>query len=211
MRKTSRILIALVLAAVLLAGCGAGSSTKSSTSTSSSGKTSSNSSGSKSHKVLVVYFSGSGNTEAVAKETADETGADTFKITPKDPYTDDDLDWTNDDSRVNKEHNDTSLQDQVELESTKVDNWDSYDVVFFGYPIWWGNAAWPVNQFVQNNDFSGKTVIPFCTSSSSDIGSSGEKLAKMAGTGDWQKGMRFEEKPEESDVKDWAKQALADL
>lgn len=153
-------------------------------------------------KMLVAYFSGSGNTKRVAEIIAENTGADLFEITPADPYTDDDLDYTNDDSRVNVEHNDESKRD-VSLTKTAPDNWSDYDTVFIGYPIWWGIAAWPVNNFVKGNDFSGKTVIPFCTSSSSGIGQSGELLAEMAGTGDWQDGERFTSTPSESDVTDW--------
>lgn len=154
-------------------------------------------------KVLVVYYSASGNTRAVAEKIAADTGADTFEIQPKDPYTDADLDWTDDSSRVNKEHNDTSLQDQVELESTEVPDWSSYTTVFIGYPIWWGGAAWPVNQFVTSNDFSEKTVIPFCTSVSSDIGSSGTDLGEKAGTGDWQRGQRFSGGASDDEVSEW--------
>lgn len=114
-----------------------------------------------------------------------------------------------DNSRVSREHNDESLQDQAELTTIDADNWDSYETVFFGYPIWWGNAGWPVNQFVLNNDFSGKTVIPFCTSASSGIGESGELLADMAGTGDWQEGERFSSQPDESEVASWAQSVIA--
>ena len=91
----------------------------------------------------------------------------------------------------------------MELASTTVDNWDSYDTVFIGYPIWWGIAAWPVDSFVENNDFTGKTVIPFATSASSGLGESGQLLADMAGTGDWQEGMRFGSRPDEADVQEW--------
>ena len=140
--------------------------------------------------VLVVYYSASGNTETAANYIAQATGGDIFEITPAEPYTSDDLNWTDENSRVSREHEDESLRD-VELTTTEVENWDSYDTVFIGYPIWWGIAAWPVDGFVEANDFSGKTVIPFCTSSSSGLGQSGELLAQLAGTGDWQEGQRF--------------------
>ena len=91
----------------------------------------------------------------------------------------------------------------VELVTTEVENWDSYDMVFIGYPIWWGIAAWPMNTFVENNGFTEKTVIPFCTSSSSGIGDSGTLLADLAGTGDWQEGMRFRSGVDEADVQEW--------
>lgn len=154
-------------------------------------------------KTIVVYFSGSGNTKRVAELVANETGAAIFELVPKNPYTEDDLNWRDENSRVQKEHNDTSLQN-IELNSTSVPDWDSYDTVLFGYPLWWREAAWPVNNFVKGNDFSGKTVIPFCTSTSDGIGDSGSKLAQMAGTGTWQEGMRFSEREEESAVKEWA-------
>lgn len=153
-------------------------------------------------KTLVVYYSATGTTEGVAQTIADATGGDLFEIQPVEPYTDDELDWTNDDSRVSREHDDESLRD-VDLVSTSVDNWDSYDTVFIGYPIWWGIAAWPVDNFVKGNDFSGKTVIPFCTSSSSGLGQSGTLLEQMAGTGTWQEGQRFSSGASASEVQDW--------
>ena len=152
--------------------------------------------------VLVVYYSASGNTETAANYIAQATGGDIFEITPAEPYTSDDLNWTDDNSRVSREHEDESLRD-VELTTTEVENWDSYDTVFIGYPIWWGIAAWPVDGFVEANDFTGKTVIPFCTSSSSGLGQSGELLAQLAGTGDWQEGQRFRSSASQEDVNEW--------
>ena len=152
--------------------------------------------------VLVVYYSASGNTETAANYIAQATGGDIFEITPAEPYTSDDLNWTDENSRVSREYADESLRD-VELTTTEVENWDSYDTVFIGYPIWWGIAAWPVDGFVEANDFTGKTVIPFCTSSSSGLGESGDLLAELAGTGDWQEGQRFRSSTDESDVADW--------
>ena len=152
--------------------------------------------------VLVVYYSATGNTEEVANYIADAAGGDLFEVEPAEPYTDDDLNWTDDNSRVSQEYADESLRD-VELVTTEVENWDSYDTVFIGYPIWWGIAAWPMNTFVEANDFTGKTVIPFCTSSSSGIGDSGNLLADLAGTGDWQDGERFRSGADEADVQEW--------
>ena len=153
-------------------------------------------------KTLVVYYSASGNTERVAKDIAEAADADLFEIVPTEVYTSDDLDWTNPDSRVSREHDDESLRD-VPLTTTEVPDWDSYDTVFIGYPIWWGIAAWPVDTFVKNNDFTGKTVIPFATSSSSGMGQSGSLLADMAGTGDWQEGQRFSSGVSSDDVQSW--------
>ncbi len=153
-------------------------------------------------KTLVVYYSASGNTERVAKDIAEAAGADLFEIVPTEVYTSDDLNWTNSDSRVSREHDDESLRD-VPLTTTEVPDWDSYDTVFIGYPIWWGIAAWPVDGFVKANDFTGKTVIPFATSSSSGMGQSGSLLSEMAGTGDWQEGQRFSSGASASDVQSW--------
>ena len=153
-------------------------------------------------KTLVVYFSATGTTEGVAQAIADTVGADLFKVVPSAPYTSDDLNWTNNDSRVSREHNDEGLR-AVALESTDVDGWDDYDTVFIGYPIWWGIAAWPMSSFVAVNDFTGKTVIPFCTSVSSGIGQSGELLAELAGTGSWLDGQRFSRGSSEADIASW--------
>lgn len=150
----------------------------------------------------MVYYSASGNTKRVAEDIAEVADGDLFEITPAEPYTSDDLNWTNSDSRVSREHDDESLRD-VPLTTTEVENWDDYDTVFIGYPIWWGIAAWPVDTFVKNNDFTGKTVIPFATSSSSGMGQSGTLLSEMAGTGDWQDGQRFSSGASQSDVADW--------
>lgn len=152
--------------------------------------------------VLVAYFSATGNTEAAAGYIADALGADTFAITPAEPYTSDDLNWSDENSRVSREHEDPALQ-TVELAETTPENWDSYDTVFIGYPIWWGIAAWPVSSFVEANDFTGKTVIPFCTSSSSGLGESGTLLEQAAGTGEWLEGQRFSGGVSEETVAAW--------
>ena len=153
-------------------------------------------------KTLVVYYSAQNHTKDVAQKVAENLGADLFEIEPKEKYSEDDLDWTDDDSRVTKEHEDTSLRN-VELKTTEVENWDQYDTVLIGYPIWWGIAAWPVDTFVKANDFSNKTVIPFCTSASSGLGESGTKLQKEAKGGNWKKGQRFSSSPSDSTIKDW--------
>lgn len=158
--------------------------------------------GAETGRTLVVYFSATGNTEEVANYIAQATGGDLFELEPAEPYTDEDLNWTAEGSRVNREHEDESLRN-IALIADTVENWDSYDTVFIGYPIWWGIAAWPVNTFVEANDFTGKTVIPFCTSSSSGLGQSGELLAELAGTGDWQEGQRFRSGVSEEDVQAW--------
>ena len=153
-------------------------------------------------KTLVAYYSATGNTENVANYIATATDGDLFKLEPAEPYSNADLNWTDDNSRVVREHNNPDERDIALVKST-VENWEEYDTIFIGYPIWWGIAAWPVNGFIEANDFTGKTVIPFCTSSSSGLGESGELLAEMAGTGDWQEGRRFPSGAGESDVAAW--------
>lgn len=213
MKKLTSILLALVLV-FAFAACSNSSSDSTSSVNSASSASADTKSGDKSSdnntnsslnsKTLVVYFSATGSTKAVAETVADTVGADLFEITPVDPYTSDDLDWNDSNSRVSVEHSDESKRD-VPLTKTVPDNWNDYDTVFLGYPIWWGSAAWPVNNFVKGNDFSGKTVIPFCTSASSGIGQSDKDLAKMAGTGNWKDGERFSSDTSSSKVETWVK------
>lgn len=156
------------------------------------------------HKVLVVVYSAQNHTKKVAETIAEATNGDLMELQPKQPYTKEDLNYRDSNSRVVHEHDNPSTQD-IPLVTTTPKNWDQYDVVFVGYPIWWGIAAWPVNNFVKGNNFNGKTVIPFATSISSGIGESDTLLAKMAGTGKWMPGMRFDENPSDSEVSQWLK------
>ena len=202
MKKLTALLLSLALV-LGLAACGNGdrpTATQSPTATASAENDSSIQP--EGGTVLVAYYSASGNTERVAQDIADATGGDLFEIVPIEVYSEEDLDWTNSDSRVSREHEDESLRD-VALTTTEVSNWDEYDTVFIGYPIWWGIAAWPVDGFVQANDFTGKTVIPFATSSSSGMGQSGELLAEMAGTGNWLEGQRFSSGVSADSVREW--------
>lgn len=205
-KKIAAVLLTCIMAIGLMAGCGASNTNQSGneeadTNFENTTDTTENTS-TGNGKTLVVYYSASGNTKDVAEKIAKITESDLFEIEPVKPYTDDDLDWTDDDSRVSREHDDENLRD-VELMSTTVDNWDSYDTVYIGYPIWWGIAAWPVDNFVKENDFTGKTVIPFCTSATSGIGDSGNLLEEMTGTGDWKEGERFHGGASESDISSW--------
>ena len=153
-------------------------------------------------KILVAYYSATGNTKAAAEKIAEATNGELFELQPAEAYTTEDLDYNDPESRVCKEHDDPDLQD-VKLAEAAPEDFSDVDVVFLGYPIWWGEAAWPVNEFVKENDFTGKTVIPFCTSASSGLGDSGENLAEMAGTGEWQEGMRFSSNVSMEDVDSW--------
>lgn len=140
--------------------------------------------------------------EAVAGVIAQHTGTGVLELQALVFYTDEDLDWTNEKSRVSAEH---EQKDTIELELTQAttENWSDYDTVFIGYPIRWHEATWPVDTFIRANDFTGKTVIPFCTSSASDLGDSAKLLAQMAGTGEWLEGVRFPSSVTEDEVINW--------
>lgn len=210
MKKLATVVLSCLLMFCLVACSSGGSGSTSSADTSSSSVSSASNETSATTEesstdlgnVLVVYYSATGNTERVANSIAEATGGDLFEIEPTEPYTDDDLNWNDESSRVSREYEDESLRD-VPLVNTTVDGWDDYDTVFIGYPIWWGIAAWPVDGFVEANDFSNKTVIPFATSASSGMGQSGELLADLAGTGDWQDGMRFSSGAGDDEVQEW--------
>lgn len=210
MKKLATVVLSCLLMFYLVACSSGGSGSTSSADTSSSSVSSASDETSATTEesstdlgnVLVVYYSATGNTERVANSIAEATGGDLFEIEPTEPYTDDDLNWNDESSRVSREYEDESLRD-VPLVNTTVDGWDDYDTVFIGYPIWWGIAAWPVDGFVEANDFSDKTVIPFATSASSGMGQSGELLADLAGTGDWQDGMRFSSGAGDDEVQEW--------
>lgn len=153
-------------------------------------------------KTLVVYYSATGYTESVAKYIAEATGGELFRLEPVEEYSSADLDWTDRNSRVSREHNNPEER-MMDLVASTVPDWESYEIIFIGYPIWWGIAAWPVDRFIADNDFTGKTVIPFCTSSSSGLGESGELLKEAAGTGEWLTGERFRSGASEETVKEW--------
>lgn len=215
-KRLLSLFIAGVMTAGLLSGCGASEDTQNQSDSTAQSDQSADETGSDTEtntedttdggasggKTLVVYYSATGNTEAVANYIAEATGGDLFELEPIEPYTDADLDWTDDNSRVSQEYADESLRD-VELVSATVEGFDEYENIFVGYPIWWQVAAWPVNQFIENNDFTGKTVIPFCTSVSSGIGDSGQLLEEMAGTGNWIEGERFRSSVSEEEVVAW--------
>lgn len=154
-------------------------------------------------KTLVAYFSATGNTKSIAEGIADGLFADIYEIVPKEPYTDADLDYNDDNSRSTLEMNDSSARPEI---SGTIENFEQYDTIFLGYPIWWGDAPRIMDTFVESYDFTGKTVIPFCTSGGSGIGSSAGNLEKLAGTGNWLDGQRFSAGESAKEVQDWAKQ-----
>lgn len=153
--------------------------------------------------ILVVYFSATGNTKTIAENIADGLGAKLYEIIPKEPYTSADLDYNDSNSRSTLEMNDASARPEI---SGTIDDFEQYDTVFIGYPIWWGQAPRIMDTFVESYDFTGKKVIPFCTSASSHIGSSADTLEELAGSGTWEKGQRFKGNDSADKVTEWAEQ-----
>lgn len=149
---------------------------------------------------LVVVFSCTGTTKSVADKIVSITGADLYEIEAKEPYTDADRDWTDKNSRCTKEQNDKTIR--PEISSSKI-TLDGYKTIFIGYPIWFGQEPRILDTFVESYDFGAATVIPFCTSGSSGIGSSGKDLAKNAGSGNWLEGKRFGGSVTEDELKAW--------
>ncbi len=152
---------------------------------------------------LVVYFSATGNTKAIAEDIAEGLQADIYEIVPEKPYTDADLNYNDDNSRSTLEMNDSSARPGI---SGTIDNFEQYTTIYLGYPIWWGEAPRIMDTFVESYDFTDKTVIPFCTSISSGIGSSANTLASLAGSGDWMNGQSFGESEDADTVIEWARQ-----
>ena len=149
------------------------------------------------NKTLVVFFSATGTTKGVAEQIASVTGADIYEITATQPYSDDDLNYNDSNSRTTIEQNDKSVRPEIGSETISL---DGYDTIFIGFPIWWGEEPRIMDTFVESYDFTGKTMIPFCTSSSSGIGASGSNLASNAGTGNWLEGERLSSS---SDIESW--------
>jgi flavodoxin len=149
---------------------------------------------------LVVYFSATGNTKAVAEKIASIENADLYEIVPADPYTEEDLDYNDSNSRTTIEQNDPSARPEIGSAPISL---DSYSSIYIGYPIWWGDAPRIMSTFVESYDFDGRTVIPFCTSGSSGIGDSGRNLEELAGTGNWLQGERFTKNVSDNELQNW--------
>ena len=153
-------------------------------------------------KILVACFSASGVTKKVAQELAAAEGADFFEIVPETPYTADDLDWRNKQSRSTIEMQDPSCRPAI---TGCVENMDQYDVIFLGFPIWWGREPSVVDTFLEGYDFTGKMIIPFCTSGGSDIGFTGDRIREIAkGTPKVVNGKRLGGSVSREDLKTWA-------
>ena len=158
-----------------------------------------------SKKTLVAVFSASGVTKRVGEEIARVSGGDFFEIVPKDIYTDDNLNSTNKRSRSSVEMNDPTARPEIE---NTVEDMDSYDTVIVGFPIWWGVAPRIIETFLESYDFSGKTIIPFCTSGGSGVGRSDTALHKnVSGDVKWGKGKQIN-RPNETEIKRWLEEVL---
>lgn len=153
-----------------------------------------------SSKVLVAYFSATGNTEKAAGYIAEATGGTLYEITPAEPYTSADLNNNDSNSRSTREQNDDSARPAIQ---GSVENMAEYDVIYLGYPIWWGEAPKIIYTFLESYDLSGKTIVPFCTSSSSGLGSSANHLHSLASGATWLSGKRFFSSPSKSEVEEW--------
>ncbi len=152
-------------------------------------------------KILVAYFSVTNNTEGVAQKLADGLDADLYEITPAQPYKEEDLDYGNSESRSSAEMKNPSARPAI---SGSVKNMEQYDIVFIGYPIWWGEAPRIMSTFIESYDFSGKTLAAFCTSASSGFGKSDSALRSAAGAATWLDGHRFSAGASADDVLAWA-------
>lgn len=152
------------------------------------------------NNVLIAYFSATGNTKGVAEKIAEITGGDLYEIVPAEPYTSEDLDYGNDQSRTSLEMDDPSARPEIGSETVLM---EEYDILYIGYPIWHGQAPRIMSTFVESYDFDGITVIPFCTSGSSGIGNSDNQLAELAGSGNWLEGERFSSSVSTSALQAW--------
>lgn len=139
-------------------------------------------------KAVVVYFSCTNTTKDIADKIAEISGADSYRIIPEMSYTDADLNYNNSSCRANREQNDPSARPAIK---GKCENIGDYDIIFLGYPIWWGEAPKVIYTFLEGHNLDGKTVIPFCTSHSSGIGSSDTNLHGLASGAQWKQGRRF--------------------
>ena len=152
------------------------------------------------NEVLVVYFSATGTTEGIAETIAEITKADIYEILAADEYSDADLNWNDRNSRSTIEQNDPNSRPEIGSDPI---NLEGYKKIFIGYPIWWQDASWVLDAFVEANDFTGKTVITFCTSQASGYGESGAHLAEKAGTGNWIDGINFFGTASDEEISAW--------
>ncbi|MCI6284161.1 flavodoxin [Selenomonas sp.] len=203
MKKMFTLVLASLMMLVL-GGCGSDSaaattSSKASTTTSAKAATPASSSSTGTNaKALVVYFSATGNTKALAQTAAEALGADTFEIVPEKVYTKEDLNYNDETTRATVEMKDESARPAIK---NKLEGLEKYETIVIAYPIWWGQAPRIIDTFMESYDLNGKTIVPICTSSSSDIGSSGDYLHQFAPNATWKDGKRFEKNASASELK----------
>ena len=157
------------------------------------------------NKILVAYFSATGNTAAVAERLATAINADLFEIKPEVPYTSEDLNWTNNQSRSSVEMGDKNSRPAI---ASKIEDISQYSIIFVGSPIWWGREPSIMDTFIESYDFAGKTVIPFATSGSSDIGDYGANLQALAPNAKVLTGKRFPTDVSSEELKTWADEQM---
>ncbi|MBM6887532.1 flavodoxin [Pseudoflavonifractor phocaeensis] len=150
--------------------------------------------------VLVAYFSATGNTEGIAQHLQSILDADLYEIVPEVPYTDEDLNYSNDSCRANQEQNDPAARPAI---TGTLEHPENYDVVFLGYPIWWGQAPKVMYTFLESYDLGDATIVPFCTSGSSGIGGSLDDLHALAPEATWLDGQRFSGGASQDEVTQW--------
>lgn len=203
MKTWMKVLTAGITAGIILSGCSSSASENNTSDVSAKSTEKADTSDTQlSDKPIIIYFSATGNTKNIADMIADYTGGEEYEVQPSDPYTDDDLNYSDESSRVVLEYENPDQQD-VAFGDIDIPDWDKTDIVFVGYPIWWQDASWVMKSFVKKVDFTGKTVIPFWTSSSSQAEDSGKNLGVTAGTGNWEAGQRFSGSASQEEVDSW--------
>lgn len=195
-RKLIGLCFATLLLVTAIAGCGKDVKTETQPQSEDTASTESK----RNSKILVVYFSATGNTKPIAESAAEVTGADLFEIVPSEPYSDADLNYSDDNCRANKEQNDSTARPEIE---GKIDNMENYNVVLIGHPIWWGIEPRIIDTFMETYDLSGKTVANFCTSGGSGVSSSTSNLKELSPDANWLEGHRFDSDASKDEVRAW--------
>jgi flavodoxin len=206
-KQTITIAIVFALIAIFLAACmpnepqlPSGADGSSATETESNHTVPDTPKNEEGEKMLVTYFSCTGTTEGIAKNIANTAGGKLNQILPEIPYTTADLNYNDNNSRANKERNDSTARPAIKDGAISVSN---YDAIFLGYPIWWGQAPKIISTFLESQDFSDKTIVPFCTSYSSGIGSSDTNLHELVAFANWLPGKCFANGASKTEVSKW--------
>ena len=199
--KTKKIIFLIIGIVVIAVGVGIWliSSNNNSNEQKNANTNNLNSNANMNENVAIIYFSATGTTKKVAGYIKDVTGGDLIEIVPKEKYTDDDLSYNNNNSRATREQNDSSARPEI---SNTIDA-DSYDIIYLGYPIWFGDAPRIILTFLDESNLSGKTVIPFCTSGSSGISTSENYFKNNYKNINWLDGKRLG--TSQSEVTNWVK------